>query len=345
MSEFGNITVHEAESNFKKVHKSIIFNKGIDCITLGIYVRIMTLGKSWRLNINGLSTHLELSDSKIRAAIKSLEKEGYIKRVPVRLADGKFKGWNYDIYDQPIHESDRSNVSETNNRHSEKPHVGKNRLMDSPQYGEHRNTVNRYDNNNRLNLNNRLNNNIRLDIREEVETEVSPTLSNSEIEFVEAEEIQQPVSTTSVATINENVIPARAKKFDFKVALLSVGICEEYANAWMEVRKNKKATNSEQTFKMLCKEFSKAFYASGMSTNDCAEWAIKRDWKGFDYKWVENDLNKNNNGKNIKPNHVQYKEQRLAEMQQDIIATAQRARDKYYSGQIDRGDNHEDIPI
>lgn len=86
----GNIQIIEAESNFKKVHKSIINNQNIDCLTLGIYVKIITFGQSWQLNINGLSKFLELSDSKIRNSIKILEAEGYITRHSIKGDDGNY---------------------------------------------------------------------------------------------------------------------------------------------------------------------------------------------------------------------------------------------------------------
>jgi predicted transcriptional regulator len=101
MDKSGNIYFIEAESDFKKVHKSIIKNENIDCTTLGIYVKIITFSKDWQLNIKGLSSVLNLSDSKIRTSITLLEKEGYITRHSVKDEQGKFNGWNYNIYSIP----------------------------------------------------------------------------------------------------------------------------------------------------------------------------------------------------------------------------------------------------
>lgn len=84
MEQIGNIHIIEAEDNFKRVHKSIIENDNINCETLGVYTRIIVLGLKWNLNIKGLSAHLGLSDTKIRKAISTLEKEGYIVRTSVK---------------------------------------------------------------------------------------------------------------------------------------------------------------------------------------------------------------------------------------------------------------------
>lgn len=108
MKESGNIIIVEATSDFKKVHKALIESSDIDCLTLGVYVKLITLGKKWHLNINGLSSYLKLSDTKIRKAINILEKAGYIRRTPIRNERGQCCGWNYEVYPKPIDEKERS---------------------------------------------------------------------------------------------------------------------------------------------------------------------------------------------------------------------------------------------
>lgn len=110
MERAGNLQIVEAESDFKKVHKSIIKNKDIDCQTLGIYVKILVLGKEWNLNINGLSSHLGLSDTKIRTSIKLLESFGYVTRHAVKGDNGKFIGWDYKIYSIPVSEKTQAGL-------------------------------------------------------------------------------------------------------------------------------------------------------------------------------------------------------------------------------------------
>ena len=104
----GNIIVVEPTDDYKRIHKSIIRNKNIDCLTLGIYTKITVLGAEWQLNIKGLSSALNLSDAKIRKSIGILEKEGYIVREPIRGEKGQMQGWNYFVYPIPIAEQDRS---------------------------------------------------------------------------------------------------------------------------------------------------------------------------------------------------------------------------------------------
>ena len=108
MEKVGNITVVEATSRFKKVDISLIENENIDCLTLGIYTKLIVLGKRWNLNVRGLRSHLGLSDEKVRKALSLLEQEGYIVRTPCRDEKGHLLGWNYTIYPIPVNEDERS---------------------------------------------------------------------------------------------------------------------------------------------------------------------------------------------------------------------------------------------
>ena len=120
MEKVGNITIVEATSRFKKVDISLIENENIDCLTLGIYTKLIVLGKKWNLNVRGLRSHLGLSDEKVRKALSLLEHEGYIVRTPCRDEKGHLLGWNYTIYPVPVNEDERSNAG----KGKENPQVG-----------------------------------------------------------------------------------------------------------------------------------------------------------------------------------------------------------------------------
>ena len=120
MEKVGNITVVEAQSRYKKVDISLIENENIDCLTLGIYTKLIVLGKKWNLNVKGLRSHLGLSDDKVRKALSLLEQEGYIVRTPCRNEKGQLLGWNYTIYPIPVNEDERSQAG----KGKENPQVG-----------------------------------------------------------------------------------------------------------------------------------------------------------------------------------------------------------------------------
>ena len=108
METTGNITIIEPVSRFKKVDISLIENERIDCTTLGVYTKLIVLGKKWNLNVRGLRKHLGLSDEKVRKSLSLLEQEGYIVRTPCRNEKGQLVGWDYAIYPTPVGEDERS---------------------------------------------------------------------------------------------------------------------------------------------------------------------------------------------------------------------------------------------
>ena len=108
METTGNITIIEPISRFKKVDISLIENERIDCTTLGVYTKLIVLGKKWNLNVRGLRKHLGLSDVKVRKSLSLLEQEGYIVRTPCRNEKGQLVGWDYAIYPTPVSEDERS---------------------------------------------------------------------------------------------------------------------------------------------------------------------------------------------------------------------------------------------
>ena len=131
METTGNITIIESVSRFKKVDISLIENERIDCITLGIYTKLIVLGKKWNLNVRGLKKHLGLSDEKIRKSLSLLEQEGYIVRTPCRNEKGQLVGWDYAIYPTPVDEEERSQAGvKKESRQGEKPSTPKTAYSD-----------------------------------------------------------------------------------------------------------------------------------------------------------------------------------------------------------------------
>ena len=116
----GNIKIIPPKENYLKVPKGAIFNEDIDTLTLGIYVKVLALGVKWNLNINGLSTALNISVAKVRSALASLEVAGYVRKYRVKESNGQFAGWDYEVYSEPL-----TDISK--NRRSENADIGENR--------------------------------------------------------------------------------------------------------------------------------------------------------------------------------------------------------------------------
>ena len=84
------------------------------------------------------------------------------------------------------------------------------------------------------------------------------------------------------------------KKFDFKRAVMSLGVNEETIRDWLEVRRNKKASNTETAYKRLRTQILTA-EANGYTAQYCIEMAAANSWTGFEYQWL---INRESNGNN-----------------------------------------------
>lgn len=73
-------------------------------------------------------------------------------------------------------------------------------------------------------------------------------------------------------------------KYDFKKALIEIGVSEQVARDWMEVRKAKGAANTETAFKSIQKEIQR----SGLSADECIRVAAENSWRGFKAEWIIN---------------------------------------------------------
>lgn len=246
MEKSGNFYIEEAESDFKRVHKSIILNKDIDCITLGIYVKILVLGKKWQLNIKGLSSCFDISDMKIRKSIALLEKEGYISRKAVQdEKTGKLAGWNYTLHAIPLEESKRTCAGRKNNEEAVYPENRQHgypttRLSDNTETGE--------DNNNKLKEN--------IDLKEYNRLEEQK--ENKDKSLFEKKDSFQPQIAAE-----DKVGYTKKRKFEYDLSFVEDDGMREVMRDWLEYKKdNKQGYKNQRALKAL---YTKIINLSGGS--------------------------------------------------------------------------------
>lgn len=102
-----------------------------------------------------------------------------------------------------------------------------------------------------------------------------------------AEQGGQKCRTTYNNILNEDDKSSsnnKGKRFDFKQSLIQIGVSPEVAEDWMQVRKTKRAANTETAFNRILHEIQK----SGLSANECITIAVSRSWQGFQADWVAN---------------------------------------------------------
>lgn len=115
------------------------------------------------------------------------------------------------------------------------------------------------------------------------ETTVKYTLNN--------EKKTEPLPPDLLIPDSFNLIPdsikpqadkAQAPKFDFAKELKELGASDEGIKTWMEVRKKKKAVNSEIALEAFKREADKA----GLSIEDAVLICGERSWSGLDAAWL-----------------------------------------------------------
>lgn len=96
---------------------------------------------------------------------------------------------------------------------------------------------------------------------------------------------QQDLQTTyNNIHIDEDKSSSNSKsKFDFRAALKQIGVTDEVIDAWLQVRKGKRATNSKIAFDKVVREIAK----SGRSADECIRIAAENSWQGFEAAWLD----------------------------------------------------------
>lgn len=88
----------------------------------GLLSLMLSLPEDWDYSLAGLTTLSGDGESATRAALKELEKKGFLERKPIRES-GKFVDWEYLIYEKPVGEKPVVEKPQVANPLLEKPVV------------------------------------------------------------------------------------------------------------------------------------------------------------------------------------------------------------------------------
>ena len=108
--------------------------------------------------------------------------------------------------------------------------------------------------------------------------------------------------------INNNTPSPRArveKAFDFRSALLELGIEPEVVDDWIKIRAERKGINSETAFRAIRSDIQRCVEEfRAVTPTDCIRRAVIKGWRGFEYSWFANWYNdeqkQGNNGRTRK---------------------------------------------
>ena len=127
-----------------------------------------------------------------------------------------------------------------------------------------------------------------------------------------------------------------SKSIAFKKNLLDYGFEEKLVDDFLIVRKSKKATNSETSFKNLIKQFEITIKEFKIDKNELLEFVVSKDWKSFQHDWFvakknefKNNLtNKTNGTTNTEQPAKRQAEFSFANVEKSLLSISERRRFK-----------------
>jgi len=99
--EMAVFRVHKNE-NYTVLSNYHFKERGLSLKAKGLLSLMLSLPENWDYSAAGLVTLSKDGKDSVNAALKELEKFGYLKRTQAIDARGKFSGYNYEIFEQPI---------------------------------------------------------------------------------------------------------------------------------------------------------------------------------------------------------------------------------------------------
>lgn len=92
--------VHKNE-NYTVLSNYHFKERGMSLKAKGLLSLMLSLPENWDYSAAGLVTLSKDGKDSVNAALKELEKFGYLRRTQAIDANGKFSGYNYEIFEQP----------------------------------------------------------------------------------------------------------------------------------------------------------------------------------------------------------------------------------------------------
>ena len=126
---------HNHEQEFTILPNSLIRNPELSLRDVGLLCYMLSLPPDWEFSIDGLDYVIQNNGaSSVRAALKNLEKNGYLQRNWIRSEDGRILRNQWTVSDLPIAEQDTApedNKPYVENPHADNPHAD-NQHADNP---------------------------------------------------------------------------------------------------------------------------------------------------------------------------------------------------------------------
>jgi len=99
---------------YSQIPNKLLNRKNISFKAKGLFGYLQSKPDGWSFSIHRISTQVKEGEEAINSAIKELEQEKYLQRIPLRDKEGKWKGWDYFLYPAPFNLLKKENPSAGN---------------------------------------------------------------------------------------------------------------------------------------------------------------------------------------------------------------------------------------
>ena len=110
------------DNNFTTINNEFIFNKNLSLKAKGLLCHILALPNDWTLYVEEVGKWHKDGKDAIYSAFKELSTNGYMKREQIRQ-NGKFKGYDYIVFEKPNMEKPETDKPETDKPETENPQL------------------------------------------------------------------------------------------------------------------------------------------------------------------------------------------------------------------------------
>ena len=118
--EMAVFRVHKNE-NYTVLSNYHFKERGMSLKAKGLLSLMLSLPENWDYSAAGLVTLSKDGKDSVNAALKELEKFGYLRRTQAYDGSGKFSGYNYEIFEQPSEAFKAEEKPTTENPTTDKP--------------------------------------------------------------------------------------------------------------------------------------------------------------------------------------------------------------------------------
>lgn len=162
------------------VPQDLLRDSNLSARDLGLLVKLLSLPPTWRFSVAGLTTLFRDGRRSLSSALEDLERLGYLRRSQRFAADGRYDGYEYDVYDTPHFAKSKSTHTQSLSTD------GASTALPSAQSGQQVNmkeSRNQKDSNNTLIIDQSIINEMRDEIKEQIEYDA--LISNHEPKLVD----------------------------------------------------------------------------------------------------------------------------------------------------------------